>query len=230
MSRVSINEVATGDVLNTTEANKTLDNWASATSSINPTNIREEGLDERCFDDNSVILDLKSIGSSGEVSYNGDWPSTPTYLPALGGGVELGPFDLSDSTTTCIVRASFEMALQASDVNSDRPYGQVAIGYSEDNANWTIIYATLRRFLFHESVTQGDGTTRTSPSDPGNLTRPFEIAVQGVTYRCITTIAHEFELSNSSTVFFGLFIRQNSTSTLNIALKDPYLTVEVFGR
>ena len=225
MSRVSIKEVATGDVLNTSDANTTLDNWETATSTINPTNLREEGLDERCFGDNSVILVLDSVSDGGYTTHNGDWDSTPVWVS--GNHIALGPFDLSDDTTTCIVRVSCEIALGANDASETEPYGQIAIGYSEDDLNWEIISKTKRNFKFHESVTDGASSSGWLPEQ---ATRPFEIAAAGVIFRCITTIAHEFTASSSDTVYFGLFLRQTAHDTLNIKLADPYMTVEVFGR
>jgi len=230
MSRVSITKVTAGDVLNTTDANKTLDNWASATGSINRANLREEGLDGGCFEASAVRLDLNSFSSSSYTTYNGDYLSVPNFIG--GDRMMVGSFDLSDSTTTCIVRASFEIALGASDYSEDPPYGQVAIGYSTDNSTWTLIDETKRNFKFHESVAKGDGSSVSgsrSDSDE-HEDRPFEIARAGVVFRGITTIAHKFTSSSSSTVWFGLFLKQNLHPTLDITFSAPYLYVELFGR
>lgn len=235
MSRVTIEEIAHGVDVDISDPNTTLSSWETASAKVNAANIREEGLDERSLADNSIMIDFQTIQS---LNYQDVTDSGYTLYPIDTGYYEFkfdDTFDMSDATTTLVIRASLEFAMERVGAKNhfivihstgyDQPIFSCVFRYSLDaGTTWTSIDETERHYGFHNSIAEGQGLAPTSQ-------RPFEINTDGVKMRGSHTLAHIFNASDDSEITIGLFAKiTQGTGSTAVRVRDITMTAEMFGR
>ncbi|WP_339863013.1 hypothetical protein [Thalassospira alkalitolerans] len=236
MSRVSIKEINHSDAVDISDPNSTLDNWTTASGNINATNIREEALDEVALQDNSVEIAFSSKSTQSYADFiDTSYSSTP--ISVGGETFSMGTFDVSESTTSLVIRLSFgyRIDLQENQFTSGNPQPGFCcvLQFSLDGGTvWAPIDETERKYGFDQSVSDGQIASSASTFVGAATTRPFEINADGLFFRGSHTISHLFSAVESSQVTIGAFVKVfgGTSGTTAVRIKDVYMTSEMYGR